>query len=171
MSSIYRLFDPHTQAIAAECTLQDGAPFQVTVDNTWFKAISEGSGIPLPPRLSDRQTKRICKEDDPELFAKAFFAAFPKGGPYRKANWDEERRNCYYAKSHCYWVKKEEYKGPKGEDQKAIKWVLEARKASRETHKTKKVPDTTLSRNQPPAKKPRIAPPDEKENTLPPTES
>ena len=101
------LIDTHRHEVAAEYT-QGTHGAKVVVHNQTLLEIINACGIAVSRKKFGTNKSYIFTTDEPNLFARAFkeeFVAHRKG---------------------YYWVKKEDYTGPEGEFQKALKYVLGA---------------------------------------------
>jgi hypothetical protein len=101
------LIDSHRHEIAAEYT-QSTLGGKVVVHNQTLLEIINTCGIAVSRKEFGTNKSYIFTTDEANLFARAFTEEFVA------------HRQGYY------WVKKEDYTGPEGEFQKALKYVLGA---------------------------------------------
>lgn len=103
------LIDPSTHEAAAKLIESKGKQ-TIEVYDRWLLQGLSVNGIAVPGGFINGK-HYIYPTDNPEWFAKAFTEEFFRHGLMQKG---------------YYWVKEEEYTGPEGEIQKALKYVLEA---------------------------------------------
>ena len=106
------LIDPFSYEAAAKLSDEQGKQ-TVEVYNRWLLQGLSVNGIAVPGGFLPVRKHYVYPTDKPEWFAKAFTEEFFRHGLMQKG---------------YYWVKAEDYTGPEGEIQKAIKYVLEAQK-------------------------------------------
>jgi hypothetical protein len=99
------LIDTYRHEVAAEY-IKNGHEKKVVVHDTYLLDIINACGIAVSKRNFGADKSYIYTTDEPNLFARAFIEEFMAG------------------RAGYYWVKKEDYTGPEGEFQKALKYVL-----------------------------------------------
>jgi len=106
------LIDPYKHEIAAEFTKQANEEKVVVYSSDLIHSINT-RGIAIPGGFAGMKHKShyVYLTAEPNLFAMAFREEYFRHGLMQQG---------------YYWVKKEDYTGPKGEFQKALKYVLGA---------------------------------------------
>jgi hypothetical protein len=111
MSAIHEklLINPRTHEVAAKLTEASGKQ-TVEVYEQWLLRGLSVNGIAVPGGFIDGKCY-ILLTDKPEWFAKAFTEVYYRHG---------------LMQGGYYWVRQEDYTGPQGEIDKALRTVLEA---------------------------------------------